>query len=309
MSIVLRKIKTFWNTPGIIMKKIISSPVGRFLPDKFVLKIRYKMIFKKSLNLKNPITFNEKLQWLKLYNRNPLYKIMVDKYDVKEYVANLIGNKYIIKTFAVWDEFDDINFNLLPNQFVLKCTHDSGSIIICHDKNKFDIQKAKIKLTKSLKSDYYYKGREWPYKGIKRRIIAEELLIDESGNELRDYKILCFNGMPKLIEFHMGRYNNQHSQEFYDINWNKTTISQCRIKNDKNNDDIAPRPSTLNEMLQLSSVLSKDIPHVRIDWYSVYGKLYFGEITFFDASGFEPFDNPNDDVMIGSWIDLSKIRN
>ena len=276
--------------------------------DEDYLKLVFRAKFGYKLDLTNPQTFSEKLQWIKLNDHNPEYQLMVDKYDVKGYVSNLIGEDYIIPAYGVWNSFDDINFNSLPNQFVLKCTHDSGGISICRDKSVFDYDKAKKRITTSLKRDYYYHGREWPYKGLKHRVLAEKLLVDESGNELRDYKVLCFNGVPKLIEYHSGRYTDHQTQDFYDTEWRKTSISQAGIECYQVSNYVAPKPSTLNEMLELSSILAKNIAHVRVDWYSVYGKLYFGEITFFDGSGLDPFDSYDDDLLLGSWIDLSGIK-
>ena len=276
--------------------------------DEQYLKTLFRAKFGYRLNLDNPRTFSEKLQWLKLHDHNPDYQKMVDKYDVKEYVSMIIGSEYVIPAYGVWDRFEDIDFDKLPNEFVLKCTHDSGGIVICRDKNKMNMDTAKSKITKSLNTDYFLQGREWPYKGMKHRIIAEQLLVDESGEELRDYKVMCFGGVPKLIEFHTGRYTDHQSQDFYDIDWHKTTISQGGLQQYQTTKYVAPKPSTLEEMLKLSAILSKGIAHVRIDWYSVYGKLYFGEITFFDGSGLDPFDNPNDDLMLGSWIDLSLVN-
>ena len=276
--------------------------------DERYLKTLFRAKFGYKLNLESPKTFSEKLQWIKLHDHNPEYQTMVDKYDVKDYVSRIIGSEYVIPAYGVWDRFEDIDFEKLPDQFVLKCTHDSGGIVICRDRAKLDMDAARRKITKSMDSDYYLQGREWPYKGMKHRIIAEQLLVDESGEELRDYKVMCFGGIPKLIEFHTGRYTDHQSQDFYDTDWNKTTISQGGLQQFQTTDYVAPRPSTLDEMLRLSAVLSKDIAHVRIDWYSVYGKLYFGEITFFDGSGLDPFDDPNDDLMLGSWIDLSLVK-
>ena len=276
--------------------------------DELYLKTLFRAKYGYKLDLDNPKTFSEKLQWIKLHDHNPEYPKMVDKYEVKEYVSSIIGSEYVIPAYGVWDRFEDIDFGKLPDQFVLKCTHDSGGLVICRDKSKLDMEAAKKKITNSLKSDYYLQGREWPYKGMKHRVIAEQLLVDESGKELRDYKVMCFGGVPKLIEFHTGRYTDHQSQDFYDTDWHKTSISQGGLQQYQTTDYVAPRPSTLDEMLRLSEILSKGIAHVRIDWYSVYGKLYFGEITFFDGSGLDPFDNPNDDLMLGSWIDLSMVK-
>lgn len=256
----------------------------------------------KELDLNNPETFNEKLQWLKIHNRNPLYTTMVDKYAVKKYVADKIGEKYIIPTLGVWDNVEDIAFNKLPKQFVLKCTHDSGGIVICKDKSVLDFNEAKKKLKKSLETNFFLKWREWPYKNVKRRIIAEEFLEDANANELVDYKVLCFNGEPKIVEVHKGRFNGQHTTDNYDIFWNKTDIEQYDLPK---SDEIMPKPAFLEEMLRLSKLLSKDLVHVRVDWYFANNRLYFGELTFFDGSGFNLFCGDADELL-GSWIKLPK---
>ncbi len=300
----MEKIKKYLRNPRKIILFLSSKGLLSFLSDRQYIKLIYRTKFHKRIDLENPKTYNEKLQWIKLHDHQPIYKKMVDKYEVKSLVAGMIGNQYIIPTYGVWDRFDDIDFSLLPDQFVLKCTHDSNGLIICKDKSKLDLKTARKKISRCLKTDYYKLGREWPYKGIPRRIIAEKYMVDESAVELKDYKVMCFNGEPKLIELHTGRFTDHQTQDFYDTDWNRTTISQSGIDNYQINPITYPRPSTLEEMIELSRVLSKGIPHVRVDWYSVNGKLYFGELTFFDGSGLDPYDDPNDDLMLGSWITL-----
>ena len=277
-----------------------------FFSDKTYLRVMFYLEMKKHLNLRNPQTFNEKLQWLKLYNRNPLYTKMVDKYLVKDYVSNLIGDKYIIPNLGVWEDAKDIDFNSLPNEFVLKATHLGGStgVIICRDKFKLDILDVQVKLNKALKRNNYLKTREWPYKNVVPKILAETFLND--GNAvLNDFKVMCFNGVAKLIELHQNRFSANHTQDFYDRDWNKTNITQGSYS--LNNDEVFPKPICLSEMLELSEKISKGIPHCRVDWYVVEDRLYFGEITFFDGSGFTPFDNYEDDYLLGSWIDLNVV--
>lgn len=268
------------------------------MPDDEYLKRKWRHAMGKELDLDNPKTFNEKLQWLKLYDRRPEYTIMVDKYLVKDYIANKIGQGYIIPTLGVWERFEDIDFKELPKQFVLKTTHDSGGVIICKDKFKFNITKARRIINKSLKRNYYFEGREWPYKNVHPRIIAEQYLEDSNTGELPDYKVLCFNGEPKFIEVHKGRFTGIHTQDFYDEKWVKTDISQAGMPM---SDLIMPKPIFLEEMLDLSKKISKGIIHVRVDWYYVYKKLYFGEITFYDGSGYDKF-NGNYDEKLGGLI-------
>jgi hypothetical protein len=250
------------------------------------------------LNLNNPITYNEKLQWLKIYDRNPLYSNMVDKYEVKKYISQKIGSEYIIPSLGIYKDFDQIDFDLLPERFIIKCTHDSGSTFIVNNKASIDKKALRKRISKHLKTNYYYKYREWPYKNVQPRIICEELLTDGSA-QLDDYKVLCFNGKAKLIEVHKGRYGD-HTQNFYDVTWEKTTISQAGIPQYT----ACNKPATLSEMITLSEKLAIGFKHVRIDWYSIKDRLFFGEITFYDGSGFDMFTDESDDIMLGTWIDI-----
>ena len=305
----MRKIRTalnlLFNNRNIFIASLIEK-YGYFLDDRHCLELlfKYKMDYK--LDLENPRTYNEKIQWLKLYDHRPEYHIMVDKYDVKDYVRNLIGEEYVIPTFGLWNSIGEINWLGLPDKFVIKTTHGGGGggVVICKDKKAFDIDNAKSILKKSWKQDIYKSLREWPYKGIKKRIIAEALL-EESGLESpHDYKVMCFDGKVKLIEFHEGRYTDNHTQDFYDRDWKKTTISQGSYGETSPN--IAERPQCLDKMVELSEILAKGIPHVRVDWYIVNNQLYFGELTFFDGSGLCPWDKYEDDLLMGSWITLKK---
>lgn len=280
-----------------------SHAVLNFLSDKCYLKIKYKLYFQKNLDLKNPQTFNEKLQWLKLYDRSPLYTILVDKFAVRRHIAEKIGEEYLIPLVGgSWKSFNEIDFNALPNQFVLKCTHDSGGIVICKDKSKFDINAARDKISRSLNRNYYYHGREWPYKNVTPRIIAEKYMEDQSDKELMDYKFFCFNGEPRIILVCTNRFSNDGLQEnFYDINWNLLEVQRPTHRNSKTSID---RPRNIDNMLYLARKLSENIPFVRIDFYDVNGKIYFGEITFFPASGFEEFKPQEWDLKLGEWIKL-----
>lgn len=419
------------------------------MDDEEYLKRKYKACMGKELNLSSPKTFNEKLQWLKLHDRKPEYTIMVDKYAVRKYIADTIGEEYLIPLLGVWDNPDDIDFDSLPNQFVLKCNHNSGlGMCICKDKSKLNIEKVKAELRKGLKQDYYLTSREWPYKDVPRKIICEKYMTDTRTNdlydykffcfggqvkcfkvdydrfiehhanyydtsggilpfgeaalppvydksikmthnlkkmcelaekltagmtflradfydvegkiyfgeltfypasgmgsftddywnsrlgewiklpddiigggetfiinlkefivilrapqeELSDYKVLCFNGEPKIIEVHRGRFNSQHTQDCYDESWNKTDIEQYDLPK---TDEIMPKPAFLKEMMHLSRLLSKKLIHVRVDWYFTNNRLYFGELTFFDGSGYNLFCGDADELL-GSWIKLPK---
>lgn len=300
-------LKFYFENPRILLGSIVRE-CNMLFTDKMYLQIQFYLKTKKILHLNNPTGFNEKTQWLKLYDRNPNYTKMVDKYAVKKYVADLIGEEYIIPTLGVWDSPDDIDYNNLPNRFVLKTTHGGGcvGVVVCKDKDSLDKSSVVKRLNMSLRQDIYRQLGEWPYKNVKKKIIAEKYLENENG-ELNDYKVLCFSGKAKLVEFHSDRFGDHHTQDFYDRDWNKTNITQGGI--DTMSDKVTPRPSCLDKMIELSEILTKDMPLCRVDWYIVANQLYFGEITFYDASGFELFDNEKDELMLGSWIDLSLAYN
>lgn len=274
----------------------------RFLSDEAYLKLMYYCVFGRRLNLNNPQTFNEKIQWLKLHNRNPQYTKLVDKYEVKKYVSNIIGEEYIIPTLGVWNNFDDIDFDTLPERFVLKCTHDSGGLVICRDKAKLDYRSAKRKIEHSLKQNYYYVGREWPYKNVKPRIIAEQYMEDSRTSELRDYKIFTFDGVAKALYIASERQirGEETKFDFFD-----TEFRHLPFTNGHPNADVLPtKPETFDVMLKLAEKLSNNIPHLRVDFYEVNGKAYFGELTFSHWSGFVPFHPEEWDKTFGDWIHL-----
>ena len=295
MSKLLKVIKD----PRCLLRKMLA--VGNFgwMEDKVYLKLMYYAHFGKKLDLEGPKTFNEKLQWLKLYDRNPEYCRMVDKYEAKQYVAEKLGEEYIIPTLGVWDRFDDIDFDALPDRFVLKCTHDSGGLVIVKDKAKLDKVAAKKTIEKSMETNYFYSGREWPYKDVKPRIIAEQYMQDVDKDELSDYKVFCFCGRVELIQVHMGRFG-YHTKDNYDINWNKLPFLHGNPMSDYN----IEKPMILPQMVQLSEILSEKIPFLRVDWYFTNDKLYFGELTFFPASGMKPFVPEEWDLKLGDLISL-----
>ena len=269
--------------------------------DEIQIKRNWYSRMTYGLNLDTPKSYNEKLQWLKLYDRNPLYTTMVDKYAVKDYVANIIGKQYIIPTIGVWEKFDDIDFDSLPNQFVLKCTHDSGGLLICKDKKKLDWAKAKQKIESSLQTDYYLNGREWPYKNVPRKIIAEQYMEDTKTGELRDYKFFCFDGKVKWLFIATDRQNREEPYfDFFDMDFNHLPMQHGHP-----NAPILPeKPQNFEQMKKLAAKLSKDIPHVRVDFYEVDGKVYFGELTFFHHGGWTPFTPEKWDYIFGKEIEL-----
>lgn len=269
--------------------------------DELYLKIVYWLSMGKKLNLKEPKTFNEKLQWLKLYNRKPEYTVMVDKVKAKEYVAQIIGQEHIIPTLGVWDDPDDIDFDKLPNQFVLKCNHNSGmGMCICKDKSKLDIAKVKKELRRGLRQNYYMTNREWPYKDVPRKIMAEKFMVDESGTELKDYKIFCMGGEPQIIEVDFGRFTN-HLRNIFDTQWNQVKM-EIEYPSDLSHTIV--RPEKLEEMLKLARTLCKGIPFVRTDFYSIADKIYFGELTFYHGSGTEHIRPEEWDEHLGKLIVL-----
>lgn len=275
----------------------------KWMPDKPYLKLMFWAKMGTRLNLKKPKTLNEKLQWLKLYNRKPEYVRMADKYLMRDYIAKTIGEEYLIPLLGVWDDPEQIDFEKLPEKFVLKCNHNSGmGMCICKDKAKLDIDKVKEELRKGLKQDYYLTAREWPYKDIPRKIVAESFLTDESGVELKDYKIFCFNGRAEYVEVDFNRHI-QHKLNPYDFDW--TPLNFC---DESKNDYSAniPKPERLEDMRRIAEQLSADCPFLRVDFYSVYDRIYIGELTFYPGSGYIQFEPKSTDLKYGEMLDIGK---
>lgn len=274
----------------------------KFWPDGIWLRVLYRIKMHRKLHLRRPCLYTEKLQWLKLHDRNPLYSILVDKYEVKKYVKEHLGEEYIIPNYGVWNHFDEIDFDKLPNQFILKCTHDSGNVWICKDKAKFDKAAAREKLEESLKHNFFWWTREWPYKNVKGRIIAEKYMTDDNneGGGLTDYKFYCFNGEPKLVLVATGRFTGQMFFDFYDTEWNRIPL----VWDMPNSNINHPKPLNFEMMLKACSVLSKGIRHIRVDLYNISGKVYFGECTFYDDGGFCFFNPEEWDGKLGDMIKL-----
>lgn len=284
------------------MKISFFRPLYRFLPDKLYLQLRFHRNLGKWINWKNPQTFNEKLQWLKIYNRNPLYTTLVDKYAVKKWVADKIGEQYVIPTLGVWNSFDEIDFDKLPNQFVLKTTHDSGGVVICRDKKTFNKEAAREKLTESLKRNFYYQGREWPYKNVPPRIIAEKYMEDPKQPELLDYKFYVFNGAPKYIAVCQGMSNHATAHMSYmKLDWTFAPFTRTNYPPFEN---IPPRPVWLKDMDRIARIFAENIPFLRVDFYEVNGQVKIGELTFTPSSGWTPFNPTEWDKKIGDWLTL-----
>jgi len=283
----------------------VLRKLSHCLPDELYIQLQYFHHFHKFANLKHPQTFNEKLNWLKLHDRNPLYTTLVDKYAVKQWVADKIGAQYIIPTLGVWNKAEDIDFDKLPHQFVLKCTHDSHSIVICRDKSKLDKPQTIKKLSARLKSNGYWYGREWPYKNVPPRIIAEKYMEDASTGGLVDFKFLCFSGHPQFIEVHRNRFTQKYSQLFYDMQ------GHVQAFNNKNYKTLPVAESLPQELLcqirPLVDVLAGGFAHVRVDFYYIDAHPYFSEMTFYDGSGFVPFEPPQVDRVLGNYLTLPKL--
>lgn len=298
-----QKILQYIRNPLLIFPFLGYRGFFKWIPDEIYLKILFRAKVGHWPNFKNPKTYNEKMQWLKLHDRKPEYSLLVDKFEVRKFITNTLGQEYLIPLIGVWDKFEDIDFLTLPNQFVLKCTHDSGGVVICKDKSKFNIDAARKKINKSLKKNYYWGFREWPYKNVHPRIIAEQYMVDESGIELKDYKIFCFNGEPKALFVATDRGIHETKFDFFDTDFNHLPFMQHYPNNKKRQIN---RPGGLNVMLDLARKLSANSVHLRTDFYDINGRVYFGELTFTHFSGFEPFEPKEWDDIFGKWIDINE---
>lgn len=269
-----------------------------WMPDKWHISIIWYLRMPYPLNWKNPKTFNEKLNWLKLHDRKPVYTTFVDKYAVREHIKNVIGERYLIPLIGKYNSFDEIDFNKLPNQFVLKCNHGSHCSMICLDKSTFDMQKARKNFAKWMKMNWYWYYREWPYKDVKPCIICEQFM-SNNGDVPEDYKVFCFNGDPKVVRVDVGRFKNC-TFNFYTLDWKRSDIQMG-----PHSMEDTPKPACLDEMLKLSAKLSENNPLLRVDWYVIRERLYFGELTFYNAAGFDTdFSSYEDDCELGSFLKL-----
>lgn len=302
----IMKIENIINNPKKILMFFLEKGILNWMPDYQYLKVLYWVHEGKKLNLDKPTTLKEKLQWLKLYNRKPEYTIMVDKYEVKKYVASLFGDKYVIPTIGVWDAPEEINFEKLPKKFVLKCNHNSGlGMCICKDKENLDLNKVRKNLKRGLRQNYYKLGREWPYKNVKRKIICEQYLENEDGSPLVDYKFYCYGGEPRYFMYSLGEAdhnvrNHKFDMELHSIDYLFKKIPAIKIEE-------IDLPSNIGEMIEIVKVLCKGFPHIRIDLYNINGKIYFGEMTFYTSSGFINIDSMEFSQKMADLIDLSLI--
>ena len=296
------------NTLIIILKNprrafqmLADNGLLTWIPDSVFLKIAYYLKLKKRLNIEEPKTFNEKLQWLKLHNRKPEYTRMVDKYEAKKYVTEIVGDLQIIPTIGVWESFDQINFDELPEQFVLKCTHDSGGLVICRNKMEFDKEAARKKIQKCMKKNYYWIGREWPYKNVTPRIISEKYMEDESGS-LIDYKFYCFNGKPEFLYISEGLENHPTARiSFVTMDWK---FAPFRRTDYIGFEQIPDKPKHFDRMAYIAGELSKGHPFLRVDLYEIGDDIYFSELTFSPNSGMMPFNPENYDRILGDMLTL-----
>lgn len=289
----------FWNIPGRLWNRIVFS-FSKLIPDKIYIAHKYKSQMGKKLNLKNPVTYNEKLNWLKIYDRKDIYTVMADKYAVRDIIREKLGEEYLIPLLGVWERVEDIDFSELPDQFVLKCTHDSESAIICKDKSQFDERAARKKLSDAMKENFYYYSREWVYKNIKPRIIAEKYMEDGVDGELRDYKFFCFDGVPKALFVATDRGKGETKFDYFDVEFNHLDL----IQHYPNAIQPIKKPVNFNKMLAFSEILAQGIPHVRVDFYEADSKLYFGELTFYHFGGYMPFEPESWDTVFGNWLNI-----
>lgn len=297
----LKRIIDFVRNPRRMVYDWIRRNPYKVKNDELFMRARWYFEMPFGLDLRHPKRYNEKLQWLKLHDHNPLYSKMVDKYEAKKYVAGIIGEEYIIPTLGVWNSVEEIDWDSLPNQFVLKCTHDSGGLVICKDKKTLDVEAAKKKIKHSLETDYYALGREWPYKNVPRRVIAEQFMEDSKTEELRDYKFFCFDGQVKALFVASERYKNGHPYfDFFDENYNHLPFERGY----SSAPESPEKPATFLEMKCLAEKLSKGFTHIRADFYEIDGKPYFGEITLYPGNGVEPFIPDEWDYTFGSWLKL-----
>jgi len=286
-----------------LVSMLDSARLGRAFSDAVVLKCRYWMKFGEKLNLEDPKNFNQKLHWIKLFDRKPLYTTLTDKYAVRAYIAEKAGGQYLIPLLWVGERFDDIDFESLPDQFVIKCTHDCGSVVICKDKHNFDRGAARRKITKALGKNWYFNhsGRQWQYKDIPPKIIIEQYLAPAGGGDPSDFKVFCFNGEPKCIGVFSDRFKDGLKVTLFDMAWQPLPIST-----DGRHATLPPKPDNFEEMVAVSKALSKDAHFVRVDLYAIDHRIYVGELTLTPANGCVRFDSPEWNTKFGDWLTLPK---
>ena len=283
------------------IKTVAYKILNSLISDSLYTRLKFRKNLHRWPDLKNPRTFNEKLCWLKLHRREPEMSVMVDKAQAKDYVRDILGEEYIIPTFGLWERAEDIDFGLLPDRFVMKGTHDSGRVIVCTDKNQLDFDRARQEMQQSLDRDFYAITREWPYKNVPHRIIAEQFIRQSDGG-LTDYKFFCFNGHVDCVMVCIDRHLGKPRFYFFDRNWNFLRLNKRGVAAPEG--FTLPRPEGMERMFEIASILSKGQPFVRVDLYNVDGKIYFGELTFYPDGGVDPNILPSTDQRWGDLLDL-----
>ena len=297
----MNRIQKLVRNPGIVYNVLAETGLTNWMPDELHLALMYRASLGSWPNLRHPRTFNEKLQWLKIHDRNPLYTTLVDKYRVKKWVADRIGEEHVTKTYGAWEKAEDIDISGLPERFVLKTNHDCGGVAICRDRGSFDLEAAKKKLSEHLRTNYFWRTREWPYRNVSPLIFAEEYVNPDDGADLTDYKLMCFGGEVRCSFTCTSRARGDLRVDFFDAEW----VHLPFTRHYPNSDVLPSRPRRYEEMVSLAEELSRGIPFVRVDFYESGGRLLFGEMTFYPGAGFEEFDPLEWDERLGSWIDLS----
>lgn len=300
MKYMINKIKKYSSNPKLILIVLLHKLSKWISSDRVYLKWMYKLKFGRKLNFENPQTFNEKLNWLKLFDRNPLYTTLADKYLVKQWVTSLIGEEYVVPCYGVWDNVDDIDIQALPKVFVLKTNHDSSGAYVV--RNGILPEEIKLKYKKLLGVNYFYRYREWPYKNIKPKVFAEKCLVEKEGEVLKDYKFLCINGIPQLM--YCTNKSKDVFENYYDMNFNPIDIRHGFRRQIPEFE----KPEKFELMKELATKLSKDIPIVRVDFFCIRSKVYFAEYTFYDWGGMRPFEDIKQDIDLGHLITLSNIN-
>lgn len=301
MGYYVNKVFEYIKNPEKLKFFLLNHGLGKLMPDKLYLNIMFKMKIGHSIDWNSPKGFNEKLQWLKVHEHFPERTKLVDKFAVRSYISENIGEKYLIPLLGVWERFEEIDFDTLPNQFVLKCTHDSGGVVICKDKRKFKIDEARKFISRRLRKNFFKNGREFPYKNVTPRIIAEAYMEDESGVELKDYKLMCFNGRVRCSFVCSNRnLSTGLCVNFYDEDWKPMPFERHYPRNPVE----IKRPTQYEHMVELAERLARGIKFVRVDFYEIQDRIYFGELTFYPGSGMEEFSPEEYDYLLGSWLEL-----
>ena len=301
-------IKAYLKNPFRVFRHFNYLKISHLLSDKALIKLIFRARMGYKMDFNNPISFNQKLQWLKVYNRQPLYTILVDKYMVREYIAERIGEEYLIPLYGVYNSFEEIEFSLLPEQFVLKCTHDCGSVIVCRNKSSFVKSEAREKINRALRTNFYYRGREWPYKDVKPRIIVEKYMEEESYGMkseikgLTDYKFYCFNGIVRYLYVSKGLENHDEARiSFLNPDW---TFADFYREDYPPFEELPQKPKNYEKMLSIAKQLSKDFPFLRVDLYEINEQIFFSELTLSPSNGFMPFVPQEKDFEVGQLLSL-----